>query len=400
MAPLITNLSPDPSTLETGIVSTAAQAALAAEAAQEGAALLHADLQAILAASGGGGGGGLTDAQLRATPVPVSGTVTASGPLTDAQLRASRVPVDGSGVTQPVSGTFFQATQPVSAASLPLPSGASTEATLALIKAKTDNLDVALSTRTKPADAQHVIVDSSASVGVTGPLTDTQLRATAVPVSGTVTASGPLTDTQLRASRVPVDASGVAVPVTDNAGSLTVDQATPANLQVTATPIALTKGSQGATGFTVQNLKDAGRTYVTLTAIAAAGVTSEALLSFSQNKQGAVTGSVTSYVIPSGKTLRITAISVQLKSAAAAIAFARCVLRHNTAGAATASSPVVFIVPEVNTNSATSGTGANVVIAIPDGLEFFGNGTQAIGMSHLDQATTNILNVTICGYEY
>lgn len=48
----------------------------------------------------------LTDTQLRATPVPVSGTVTASGPLTDAQLRASAVPV--------------------SAASLPLPSGAST----------------------------------------------------------------------------------------------------------------------------------------------------------------------------------------------------------------------------------------------------------------------------------
>ena len=34
--------------------------------------------------------------------------------------------VDGSGVTQPVSGTFWQATQPVSAASLPLPTGAST----------------------------------------------------------------------------------------------------------------------------------------------------------------------------------------------------------------------------------------------------------------------------------
>jgi hypothetical protein len=34
--------------------------------------------------------------------------------------------VDGSAVTQPVSGTFWQATQPVSAASLPLPSGAAT----------------------------------------------------------------------------------------------------------------------------------------------------------------------------------------------------------------------------------------------------------------------------------
>ena len=31
----------------------------------------------------------------------------------------------------PVSGTFYQATQPVSAASLPLPTGAATETTLA-----------------------------------------------------------------------------------------------------------------------------------------------------------------------------------------------------------------------------------------------------------------------------
>ena len=47
---------------------------------------------------------------------------------------------------------------------------------------------------------------------VTGPLTDTQLRATPVPVSGTVTASGPLTDTQLRASAVPVSAASLPLP--------------------------------------------------------------------------------------------------------------------------------------------------------------------------------------------
>lgn len=64
---------------------------------------------------------------------------------------------DPTGTTaQPVTGTFFQATQPISASSLPLPTGASTEATLALIKAKTDNIDVLLSTRTKPADSQIV----------------------------------------------------------------------------------------------------------------------------------------------------------------------------------------------------------------------------------------------------
>jgi hypothetical protein len=86
--------------------------------------------------------GPLTDAQLRATAVPVavsfpatqaiSGSVAVSnlpasqavtGPLTDAQLRATAVPVVVS----------FPATQPVSAASLPLPTGAATEASLGTI---------------------------------------------------------------------------------------------------------------------------------------------------------------------------------------------------------------------------------------------------------------------------
>lgn len=54
------------------------------------------------------------------SPWVVSGTVAVSTNfLTDAQLRASAVPV---------SGTFFQATQPISAVSLPLPTGASTSA--------------------------------------------------------------------------------------------------------------------------------------------------------------------------------------------------------------------------------------------------------------------------------
>jgi hypothetical protein len=55
------------------------------------------------------------------------GSHAVTGPLTDAELRATAVPV---------SGTFWQATQPVSAASLPLPSGASTEATLLTLNGK------------------------------------------------------------------------------------------------------------------------------------------------------------------------------------------------------------------------------------------------------------------------
>lgn len=49
---------------------------------------------------------------------------------------------------------------------------------------------------------QPILVDGSATTQpVSGPLTDTQLRATAVPVSG------PLTDTQLRATPVPVSSA-------------------------------------------------------------------------------------------------------------------------------------------------------------------------------------------------
>lgn len=60
---------------------------------------------------------------------PALGTAgTASADVLTVQGIASMtaLKVDGSAVTQPVSGTFWQATQPVSAASLPLPSGAAT----------------------------------------------------------------------------------------------------------------------------------------------------------------------------------------------------------------------------------------------------------------------------------
>ena len=52
-------------------------------------AVVNPDGSPIAAGGGGGTSNGLTDAQLRASPVPVS------GPLTDAQLRAAAVPVSG-----------------------------------------------------------------------------------------------------------------------------------------------------------------------------------------------------------------------------------------------------------------------------------------------------------------
>ena len=79
-----------------------------------------------------------------------------------------------------------------------------------------------------------IIDDGSATTPVSGPLTDSQLRAQAVPIAGTVTAntglSQPLTDSQLRAQAVPVSGPltdgqlrATAVPVGDNNSSLTID---------------------------------------------------------------------------------------------------------------------------------------------------------------------------------
>jgi hypothetical protein len=149
---------------------------------------------------------GLTNTQLRATPIPVSGTVTTANPgLTDTQLRASSVAVSG---TVALDATSLAALETISVANF------------------TD-------------------------LG----LTDTQLRATAVPVSGTITVANPgLTDTQLRATALSVTSTNLgltntqlrasALPVS---GTVSVSNFTDAGLtdtQLRATPVPVSQGAK------------------------------------------------------------------------------------------------------------------------------------------------------------
>jgi hypothetical protein len=144
------------------------------------------------AAAGGGAASSVTVTNFPGTQ-PVSGTVTASGPLTDTQLRATALPVSGT-----------------------------------------------------------VAVSSAPTTAVTGPVTDTQLRASAVPVSGTVTVSsapttavtGPVTDTQLRATALPV--SGTVAVSSLAAGSNTIgstDTARYSSVTTTTPTVAITSGT-------------------------------------------------------------------------------------------------------------------------------------------------------------
>lgn len=115
---------------------------------------------------------------------------------------SGKVPVDGSGVTQPVS-----------AASLPLPTGAATETTLSALNTKVPaavggRVPVDGSGVTQPVSATALPLPTGAATEATlaTRLTDAQLRATPVPVSG------PLTDAQLRAAAVPISASALPLP--------------------------------------------------------------------------------------------------------------------------------------------------------------------------------------------
>lgn len=90
----------------------------------------------------------LTDAQLRATPVPVS------GPLTDTQLRATPVDVLG-----PLTDAELRASAvPVSAASLPLPTGAATETTLSAVQTAVDALNARVAGSLVPEEFDEQVI--------------------------------------------------------------------------------------------------------------------------------------------------------------------------------------------------------------------------------------------------
>lgn len=199
--------------------------------------------------------GPLTDTQLRASAVPVTGTVTTTntangstglavptvatmvGGSDGTNLKALKVSsagvlsVDSSAVTQPVSGTFFQvtqpvsiasmpstpvtgtffqATQPVSAAALPLPSGASTEATLSALNGKVPALGQALAAASTP------VVLTAAQLSTLTPLSSVSVSnfPATQPVSIASMPTTPVTGTFFQATQPVSLATAPTTPVT------------------------------------------------------------------------------------------------------------------------------------------------------------------------------------------
>ena len=167
---------------------------------------------------------------------------------------------------------------------------------------------------------------------------------------------------------------------------------------------AIVKGTQGATGFSVQDLKDAGRTAICLFASSAAAGASgvETALTLTKSAGAAANVSAASFVVTSGKTFRVTSISVATRGHATATAQATTFsLRLNAAGAVTTTSTPVLLQARSAT-PATASAWDRVIVPIPDGFEIAGNGSVQIGVTANSVYTTNAptWDVAIIGYEY
>jgi hypothetical protein len=174
--------------------------------------VLHTDIDGSLKVSGP-----VTDAELRATPVPIVGAV-ATGGLTDDELRAAPVNVSGTVSTGSLTDVELRAT--------PIPV-TGTVATGGLTNTELRDSPVPVSgplTDTELRDSPVPV-----TTGLDQGLTDTQLRANPVPISGTVS-TGALTDSELRASSLPVTLDAASLTALETV-TVVLDAASLASLE-------------------------------------------------------------------------------------------------------------------------------------------------------------------------
>lgn len=185
---------------------------------------------------------------------------------------------------------------------------------------------------------------------------------------------------------------------------VSVGQATASLLNTTCNQQPITKGTQGATGITTQDLKDAGRNQTNyFMALPVVSTATDTLMSLTGYKSGAaVAATTTPAVVTAGKTYRIKCITITYVAIATA-GTVRFTLRANTGGVAAVTSPAVATY-FIGGQSATAGVAETVCIAIPDGLEFAA-GT-GIGVSMQGYGSTQVAaavgygQINIEGYEY
>lgn len=187
----------------------------------------------------------------------------------------------------------------------------------------------------------------------------------------------------------------IGVGGTSTAAPVTIGGVDAGNVVRHYAPVA--KGIQAAFALPTQNLKDSGRARVSVTFQAVAPAVADTLLTLVKVTNGAVAAGATSIGVAAGKTLRISSITLSIKANAAAAAFATLTFRQNPAGP-TALTSISEMRVDVGNTAATIGASDKVEVIFPDGMEF--TGAQTFGCSLAAQAITNIMSISINGFEY
>jgi len=244
------------------------------------------------------------------------------------------------------------------------------------------------------------VISSLGSAG--GGLTDTQLRASPVPVSGTFwQATQPVSGTVGISGTVPV--SGTFWQATQPVSIATMPS-TPVTgtFWQTTQPVSLASvPSHAVTNagvFVVQEEK-VGRSSVNMFSEAVAGIIAETAITMSYSKANATVTTGTSFTPTTGKNLRITSLIISWVATTTTANTCRLRARVNASGAATTSSPIQFsarIAWESPTFIANEGEFQQ--IPIPDGLEVPNGG--GIMWTLACAAANGTLDVSALGFEY
>ncbi len=231
-----------------------------------------------------------------------------------------------------------------------------------------------------------------------GPLSDDELRASALAVSGTFwQATQPVSGTFWQATQPVSLASAPTTPVTGTFWQATQPVSVAATLATSAP--TLTKGTQAANGWSVQSLKDAGRVLKTYTCTAIATVTSEALITLTPYADLSAGGGATTFAVTSAKRLRIQTITTSVRCTST-VNVGGIIRLRLLAGTVLVGSPIHASIgcQGSNLGTAVAGNAQSESLTFPDGLEL--SGTMQFGLTQLFSATTATIDVQVVAYEY
>jgi len=239
----------------------------------------------------------------------------------------------------------------------------------------------------------------AAAIGTVG-VTSLPALAAGAAVIGALTANQSVNNAQIGGVAVAVGSGVTGTGVQRVVLATDVALPTGANTIGTTTGPTLTKATQGASGYSVQQLKDAGRVIASAATVigGVTCVTVEALLSMVTVRDGVAAAGATTVAVTASKRFRITGMVCSVRSTGAAVLSGRVALRMNPAGAVAATSPIIAIASMTQQAGAVAEGGDTCVITFPDGIEF--SGTMQFGLTQACSAITGVVYASLIGFEY